>query len=49
MFVGTLELRGGNSYSTGNVFAMNSRDQMGPVRIIANLSQGDYKLFCLGL
>ena len=41
MLAGTLELKGGSTYTRGNVFALNSRGRMGPVRIFANLSQGD--------
>ena len=41
MFAGTLELKGGSTYTRGNVFALNSRGRMGPVRIVTNLSLGD--------
>ena len=41
MLAGTLELKGGSTYTRGNVFALNSRGRMGPVRIVKNLSQGD--------
>ena len=38
MLAGTLELKGGSTYTRGNVFALNSRGRMGPVRIRVNLS-----------
>ena len=41
MLAGTLELKGGSTYTRGNVFALNSRGRMGPVRFLTNLSLGD--------
>ena len=42
MLTGTLELRGGSNFRRGNVFVRNSRGQMGPVRILALMSHGDF-------